>query len=451
MTKHPTIQQLATDLQTGSTTSSALIEACLDKISDASGEGSTAFIQVDAASARRAAAAYDQLRQAGVSLSPLMGLPVSIKDLFDIEGQVTRAGSRILTQAAPATSDSAIVALLRQAGAIIIGRTNMTEFAYSGLGLNPHYGTPASPFDRRTRRIPGGSSSGAGVSVADEMAVVGMGTDTGGSVRIPAALCGVAGFKPTARRIPTAGMLPLSTSFDSIGPVAPSVGCCITIDQILTQTPVTPFLPPVLSTLRLAVPTGIALEEMDADVSRTFEAALTNLSKAGVQIDEITIESIENPDRPANGGTILSAEAYTWHKPGLERSMNRYDPRVSKRMLPAAKTSASEYINLLNWRQRYIKDTTQALQPYDALLMPTTPIISPSIAELVASDDAYFKANTLMLRNTSIINQLDGCALSVPCHRAGDPPVGLMVAGPPMTDYKILQIGLAIEALFQDG
>ena len=416
-----------------------------------SGEGARTFIDVDVAAAQKAAKASDELRSVGINLSPLMGIPISVKDLFDVQGQVTRAGSVLLKSHEPAQRDAAIVARLREAGAIIIGRTNMTEFAYSGLGLNPHYGTPSSPYDRKTGRIPGGSSSGAGVSVADQMAVVGMGTDTGGSVRIPAALCGITGFKPTARRISTTGVLPLSSTFDSIGPLSPSVGCCITVDQLISGLPIQPITPVPLKHLRLAVPEGIALENLDAHVSADFARACNMLSKEGAHVSEVTIGALEDPDRPSNGGRLLAAEAYAWHRKHLENNHETYDPRVSTRMMPAAKTSATDYIELLNWRKDFVKSVEKELAGFDALLLPTTPIIAPPISELVESDDAYFKANVLMLRNTSIINQIDGCALSIPSHKQDTPATGLMVAGTSMQDAKILGIGLSIEQALRNA
>lgn len=447
----PTILQLAKQLGTGQTSSIKLVEACIERIADPAGEGVRAFLQVNPDAVREAALASDQLRRAGVYLSPLMGIPVSVKDLFDVSGQKTTAGSKVLENHPPASVDADCVARLRRAGAIIIGRTNMTEFAYSGLGLNPHYGTPASPYDRSTRRIPGGSSSGAGVSVADQMAVVGLGTDTGGSVRIPSALCSITGFKPTTGRISTKGTLPLSTTFDSIGPLAPSVRCCAIVDQILSNNshpaPISESLSPILPTgLRFAIPKGIAVEGLDQHVSSSFQSVIHTLEKAGAIIQEIRFAPIEDPDRPSNGGRLLAAEAYTWHRELLDTKADGYDPRVSMRMMPAANTSAADYIDLLHWRKNFLSAINQAFEPYDALLLPTTPIIAPSIADLELSDDAYFKANVLMLRNTSIINQIDGCALSIPCHAEGDPPVGLMIAGGAMQDEKILRIGMGVEA-----
>jgi len=235
MTARPSLAQLAADLTAGRTTSRALVEGALSRIADPAGEGSRVFVKVYADAARVAADAQDRLRGAGYVASPLAGIPVSIKDLFDVAGEVTLAGSRALDDTPPAAADAPIVTRLKAAGAVIIGRTNMTEFAFSGVGINPHYGTPGNPYDRSL--IPGGSSAGAPVSVADGMAAVAIGTDTGGSVRIPAALCGLVGFKPTQYRVQRDGAVPLSTTLDSIGPIGVSAACCALIDAVMAGEP----------------------------------------------------------------------------------------------------------------------------------------------------------------------------------------------------------------------
>src|SRR5579864_6340073 len=247
----PTVMSLAAELKDGRTTSRELIEQALARIADPAGEGARTFIKVYADSARAAADAQDVLRKAGYVASPLAGLPVSIKDLFDVAGEVTLAASKALDDRPPAVQDAPVVARLRAAGAVLIGRTNMTEFAFSGVGINPHFGTPGNPYDRRL--IPGGSSSGAAVSVGDGAAIVAIGSDTGGSVRIPAALCGIVGFKPTKRRIPTDGAFPLSYTLDSIGPLAPSVAACAIADAVMAgEAPSAPAPWPALG-LRLGV------------------------------------------------------------------------------------------------------------------------------------------------------------------------------------------------------
>ena len=440
-----TIAQHQAALRAASTTSVELTEAALARIAAPQGEGARVFTRVYAEPARAAARASDTLRAAGLCRSAIDGLPISIKDLFDVAGETTLAGSVVL-QGEPAARDSAVVVKrLQAAGAVLIGKTNMTEFAYSGLGINPHYGTPKNPWDRATGRIPGGSSAGAAVSVSDAMAVAGIGSDTGGSVRIPSALCGLTGFKPTARRVSTRGVLPLSVNLDSIGPLAVSVACCAVLDAILAGDDSSPLVAAPLRGLRLAVPTTVVLDGMDAHVAASFAAALTRLSAAGAQITEIAVSAFAQSAAINAKGGFTAAEAWAWHRTMIARDAARYDPRVVSRIARGESMSAADYIDLLGARTRWIAEVEATIAGYDALLLPTVPVVAPVIADLVASDEAYFRANGLILRNPTMINFLDGCALSLPCQAPGSAPVGLMVAGPALSDQRILAIGLAIE------
>ncbi|WP_319244707.1 amidase [uncultured Propionivibrio sp.] len=446
MTRISTLSQHADALRAGTTTAVEQLDTALARIAAPDGEGARVFTRVYDRAARAAAEASDGLRKVGLARSPIDGLTISIKDLFDVRGETTLAGSVVLADAAPADAHAEIVNRLIAAGAVIVGKTNMTEFAYSGLGLNPHYGTPKNTWDRPTGRIPGGSSSGAAISVSDAMSMAAIGTDTGGSVRIPAALNGLTGFKPTARRVPTTGALPLSTHLDSIGPIAPSVACCATLDAILTgETPhALPSLP--LRGLRLALPTTVVLDDLDAQVSASFERAVTRLSAAGAVIDEIAVPAFAQlADINAKGG-FTAAEAWAWHRHLIAAHPDRYDPRVASRMRRGEAMSAADFIELLQARTQWIDAAGATFAPYDALILPTVPIVAPPIAELAASDDAYFRANGLMLRNPSVINFLDGCALSIPCQQEGEAPVGLMLAGTALSDRRILAIGQACEA-----
>ena len=441
-----TIAEYAAALREGRTTSSALIEEALERIEAPAGEGVRAFTRVYAPQARAAAAASDLLRAAGLARSLLEGLPVSIKDLFDIAGETTLAGSVVLKGSAPASGDAEVVRRLRAAGAIIIGRTNMTEFAYSGLGLNPHYGTPLNPWDRASGRIPGGSSSGAAVSVTDGMAVAGIGSDTGGSVRIPSALCGLTGFKPTARRVPMRGVLPLSTCLDSIGPLAPSVACCAVLDSVLAGAPVDIPPPGELRGLRLLVPCTVVLDEMDATVAAAFRRTLSTLSTAGASIREAPLPAFARLAGINAKGGFTAAEAWAWHRDLIERAAGSYDPRVVSRIQRGREMSAADLLDVLQARTAWIAEVESVVAGFDALIMPTVPQIAPKLADLMASDDAYFRANGLMLRNPTVINFLDGCAVSIPCHEQGAAPVGVMVAGAALSDRRILAIGRAVEA-----
>src|ERR1700761_4586312 len=289
MPDFPTLAKLADDLESSRTTSRKLVEACIAKIADPSGEGQRVFIHVDKDAALATADAMDHLRRANAAPSRFAGIPISIKDLFDIKGQVTRAGSRALDDSPPAEADAPVVARLRKAGFILIGRTNMTEFAYSGIGINPHYGTPKSTWQRNVGHAPGGSSSGAAVSVADGMAHGALGSDTGGSCRIPAAYNGIVGFKPTQQRIPRDGGAPLSFTLDSFGPLAGTVECCAVLDAVLADEPVRALQPRTVKGMRFAVPTTVALDDLEDQVAQAFERTLEKLSKLGALIERIEV------------------------------------------------------------------------------------------------------------------------------------------------------------------
>ncbi len=406
------------------------------------------FLEVDAASARAAADAHDRLRAAGTVLSPLAGIPVSVKDLFDVAGQVTRAGSRLLAGSPPASADAPVVARLRHAGAVIVGRTNMTEFAFSGLGLNPHYGTPLSPYGRDTAgdaRIAGGSSSGAAASVADGMAAVALATDTGGSIRIPAAFTGMTGFKPTASRIPRRGAVPLSTTLDSFGPIGVSAACCALVDRILAG--LEPRVPAArrIEGLRLGVLTHYVTDGIETPVAEALETALKHLEAAGAILSDVRFTPLES--LPGAGRYALSAiEAYTWHRPLITAHRDEYDPRVLARILKAEPANASDYIDLLNQRAALIEAARETLwQHFDAIVAPTVPIVPPRLADCDRDDNDYARINALVLRNPSVFNMLDACAISLPCHPRGEAPVGLMLAAAPHGDDALLGAARAVE------
>jgi len=448
MANTPTLATLADDLDSGRTSARKLVDECLARIADTSGEGARAFIHVDAEAAIEAAEAMDRLREVKAAPSPFAGIPVSIKDLFDIKGQVTRAGSRALDDSPPADADAPVVARLRRAGFIVIGRTNMTEFAFSGIGINPHYGTPKGAWRRSVGHVPGGSSSGAAVSVVDGMAHGGLGTDTGGSCRIPAAYNGIVGFKPTQRRVPLDGGVPLSFTLDSFGPLARTVGCCAVLDAVLADEAVAPLQPRSIKGMRLAVPTTVVLDELEDDVARTFERALETLSRQGALIERIAVpEFLDIAPMSAKGG-FAAAESYAWHRYLIASKGDVYDPRVSSRIMRGESLSAADYIDLLGARKSLIARTEKRLAPYDALVLPTTANTPPRIADL-ADDKAFTKANLLALRNCTLINMIDGCAISLPCHREGDVPVGLMLASSGGSDRRIFELASAIEGVIR--
>ena len=441
----PTLAELAGDLENGRTSARKIVDSCLERIADASGEGQRTFIHVDAEAAIEAAEAMDRLREIKAAPSPYAGIPVSIKDLFDIRGQVTRAGSRALEDSAPAEADAEVVARLRGAGFVVIGRTNMTEFAYSGIGINPHFGTPKSVWRRDVGHVPGGSSSGAAVSVADRMAHGALGTDTGGSCRIPAAFNGIVGFKPTQRRVPLAGGVPLSSTLDSFGPLARSVACCAVLDAVLAGEEIVPLQPRPIRGMRLAVPTTVALDELEDEVAQTFERALETLSRQGALVERIAVPEFLDVGVMNSKGGFTAAESYAWHRFLLASHGDIYDPRVSIRIQRGETISAADYIDLLEMRKSLIARATARLAPYDAVVMPTTANTPPRIADL-ADDKAFTRANLLALRNCSLINTIDGCAISLPCHREGEVPVGLMLASSGGADRRIFELAAGMEA-----
>ena len=439
------ISVLARSLAEGKTSSRGLVEEALARIADASGEGGRVFTKVHAQSALAAADASDRLRRQGVVPSPLAGLPVSVKDLFDVAGDVTTAGSTVLRDRPPAAVDAPAVARLRAAGAVVIGRSNMTEFAFSGIGINPHYGTPANPWDRASRRIPGGSSSGAAVSVSDGMAAFALGTDTGGSVRIPAALCGVAGFKPTTSRVPREGAFPLSRTLDSIGPLAPTVACCAAVFQVVAGDAARALAAADLARMRLGVPKNHALDDLDVEVADAFQSALQRLSRRGAKIVDVEVPELTEAARASAGGGISPPEAYAVHRRWIDRE-REIDPRVLERILRGGSVSAPDYIDLLTTRELLMKRFARPRYDVNALIMPTVPRVAPAIEGLERSAEAFRVANGNMLRNTSVINFLDGCALSLPIQAPRSAPVGMMVVGFAGEDERVLSAGLAIEA-----
>jgi aspartyl-tRNA(Asn)/glutamyl-tRNA(Gln) amidotransferase subunit A len=439
-----TLEQARASLATGRTTSQALVDEAVARAADPSGQGARTFLKRDPEGARLAARAADDARAQGRSLSPLAGVPVSVKDLFDVAGEATLAGSRVRAAMPLATRDSAVVQRLRAAGAAIVGRTNMTEFAYSGLGLNPHYGTPLNPFDRTTGRIPGGSSSGAAVSVSDGMALVAVATDTGGSARIPAAFCGLTGFKPTAARIPLDGAYPLSPSLDSVGSIGASVDCCAQLDAVLAGTPWSADVPPTGGDIRIGVVVDYVTDDLDPEVARAYEAALHRLSASGVDIVEVRYpELLELPAYNQKGG-FAAYESYRLHAELIERRGDEYDPRVATRILRGKLMNERDHELLRRQRDEFIRASAARLRGFHALAAPTVPMIAPRIADC-ESDADFARLNLLALRNPSVVNFLDGCAISIPCHRAGDAPVGLMLFQAAHRDGELLALARTLE------
>ncbi|MFO1292352.1 MAG: amidase [Rubrivivax sp.] len=408
------------------------------------------FTRLYPETALAAARAADEARAAGAPPAPLAGLPVSIKDLFDVAGETTLACSRLRRDAAPAAADAPAVARLRAAGAALVGRTNMSEFAFSGVGINPHYGTPRNPCDEALARIPGGSSSGAAVSVALGLAVAGLGSDTGGSIRIPAALCGLVGFKNTQRRTPLAGAFPLSFTLDTVCAMARTAADCLLVDGVLAGAPLDVRARSV-GGLVLALPRTLMLDALEPPVAAAFECTLAALARAGARIVELPLaELAEIADINAPGG-FSAVEAWATHREAMAARRAGFDPRVAQRIALGEGVSAADYIRMQQRRADWIARVTQRVAGFDALVCPTVPIVAPAIAPLLADDEAFFRANGLLLRNTSVVNFLDGCAFTLPCHAPGELPVGLMLAAPGGQDAALAGVALAVEALLAEA
>jgi len=441
-----TLKTLAGQLAAGDTTSRALVEACLVRIADENGEGRRAFIAAHEEAARAEADEIDRLRALGVAPSPFAGVPLAIKDLFDLAGNRTRAGSRLLEAAPFKTQDAPAIAHLRRAGFVMIGRTNMTEFAFGAFGINPHYGTPRAPFDRATGRIPGGSTSGGAVAVADGMAAAAIGSDTGGSCRIPAAFCGVVGFKPTSWRVSRDGVFPLSKTLDSIGPLANSAECCAILDSWLAggQGESAPEMP--AAGLRIGRIDGYVDSHIEAPVAEAYEAALKRLADAGALILPLKIpELFELPEINKNGG-ILGAEALALHRKTVATGRAMIDPWVLARIEAAKGQSAVDYLDVLAHRARIIEAARRRALPFDVLAAPTVQILPPPIATIGPYEQSA-ATNQLITRNTVIANFLDRPSISIPASGPGEPPVGFMLIGESGEDRKLFAIAAALEPI----
>jgi aspartyl-tRNA(Asn)/glutamyl-tRNA(Gln) amidotransferase subunit A len=438
----PTIAALRARLDAGRASHEALVAQALDLA--ASPAAQHVFTRLYADAALAAARHADAARKAGLQLPPLAGLPVTVKDLYDVTGETTMAGSFARRGEAPAAQDAVAVQRLRAQGAAIVGKTNMTEFAFSGVGINPHHGTPRNPADPDVARIPGGSSSGAAVSVALGLAVLGLGSDTGGSIRIPAALCGIVGFKSTQSRTPRTGAFELSRTLDTVCAMARSVDDCLLADAALADAPLQVRRRP-LQGLRLAVPRTMMFDGIEPPVAQAFERAAARLSAAGATLVDITLAELAEVAQINAPGGLSPIEAAGVHRDRIAVRRADYDPRVAARIDLGLTVTAADYLTLQDRRRDWIARTARALDGFDALLCPTVPIVAPAI-EALAHDEAFFKANGLLLRNTFAINFLDGCAFSLPCHAPGDLPVGLMLSSVHGDDARLAAVALAVEA-----
>jgi len=446
------INDVIAALNTNKITARQLVENCLAAIDDPDGEGQRAFISTYHDRARQQADMTDHARKQGWAVPKFAGIPLSVKDLFDEAGIVTKAGSIVLKDAAPASQDAIVVARLKAAGFIVIGRTNMTEFAFSGLGTNAHYGTPRSPFERDPKnpkigRVAGGSSSGSAVSISDQMTVATIGSDTGGSTRAPAAFCGIVGFKPTTDRMPGTGIFPLSTSFDAAGPMGTSVDCCAILDSLMAGKDGNTEPPFPVKNLRLAIPVGYLFDDLDDHVANCFTAAIEALSAAGAIIEEMPIAPIEAMRPSNNTKSIVAAEAYALHRDRLESdAVAKYDPYIAHRLAGGQDISATDYINMFAARKKVWADVHTMTRHFDALVLPTSPALPPAL-DTLDSIAAKTTVNAHCLRNTSLSNYLDQPTITLPCHGAGTAPVGISLMGPRLHDRRLFAIAAGVEKI----
>jgi aspartyl-tRNA(Asn)/glutamyl-tRNA(Gln) amidotransferase subunit A len=422
------------------------LDIALGRIDDPKGEGTRTCLTVYREQARAAAEAADARAKAGISLGPLDGTIVSIKDLFDVAGEVTRVGSKIFAEEGkPAVADAPVVHRLRAGGAVIVAKTNMSEFAYTGVGANPHFGTPGNPADRK--RAPGGSSSGAAVAAADGMCEIAIGTDTGGSCRIPGALCGIVGYKPSRQRIPTDGAFPLSYSIDSIGPIARSVEACAKADAVMAGENFISNEPVSLAGLRIGVVQGSPLENLDETVAKRFSDAIARLGKTNARISEEKLTLLDEMAQVNSKGGVQPAEAFAIHRDVLSRRADAIDPNVRVRLERARNVSAADYIDMVRERARLIRSMDQRLADVDVLAWPTTPIVAPTLDEVAKADD-FARKNAMVLKNTVIVNFFDLCAISLPIPRDGGLPTGLMLVARNGQDRRLFRVAAAVERLF---
>jgi aspartyl-tRNA(Asn)/glutamyl-tRNA(Gln) amidotransferase subunit A len=440
------IAQLSALIQSGTLDPVALTDEVLDGIH--AWRDQSIFVSLTPERARAEAEESRNRIRAGRSLGVLDGIPIAWKDLFDLEGVATTAGSVVLSDAAPATKDAAVVDALKSAGMVAIGRTNMSEFAFSGLGINPHYGTPENPHATDIPRIPGGSSSGAGVAVAAGLVPVAMGTDTGGSVRIPAAFNGVVGYKATRGRYPMDGVFPLAKRLDSLGPLTRTVQDAVWVDAAMRRQSAPSVTRGSVEGLQLIVPETVFFDDIEPGVASAFEAALARLGKAGAKITRRAFPLFaELFDLMAERGPLVTAEAFALHRERLFSSAaDRMDPRVVMRCKLGEKTTMPDYIAILEARERMIAELDRQVPDGAILVSPTLPHVAPPTTPLAENFDAFLAMNGKTLRNTLVGNFFDWCGVSIPCG-TGDAgmPVGFLLSGLPNTDEHLLGAALAAE------
>jgi aspartyl-tRNA(Asn)/glutamyl-tRNA(Gln) amidotransferase subunit A len=389
----------------------------------------------------------------GFSLGPLDGIPVAWKDLYDFKGEVTRAGSIVLDDG-PAIADAELVQRLAAAGAVTVGKLNMSEFAFSGLGLNPHYGTPRNPWSKGEARIPGGSSSGCGVAVARGIVPVAIGTDTSGSVRIPAALNGVIGFKTSRNRWPLAGAYPLSRTLDTAGVFAHTAVDAAVVDAIARGQAKEELRVCPIKGIRIVVPSNVVWDDVEAAVASNFEAALERLQSHGVVVEHRQIKVLDDVLSLSSAhGTLVAVEAYQLHRHLLSSSASLLmDRRVRARLEAGGTIASSSEASIRNAQVTLMDAMTQLFDGNTFLAYPTVPKVAPLLAPLMVDDDLFVRTNSLMLRNTLIGSFLGWCGISIPTGAdESGLPTALLLSGAPGGDQELLTAAISMESIIRNG
>lgn len=442
------IAQLSVLIQSGHLDPCSLVDETLDAIGQ--DDDQAIFIGLTAERAMAEADAASKRIREGRSCGVLDGIPVAWKDLFDLEGMATTAGSTVLGDSPAASRDADVVTALKRAGMVSIGRTNMSEFAFSGLGINPHYGTPRNPASQDGHRLPGGSSSGAGVAVAAGLVPVAIGTDTGGSVRIPAAFNGVVGYKASRGRYSMRGVYPLAKSLDSLGPLTRTVQDAVWVDAAMRGRAAADLARAPLSGLSLVVPETVFFDAIEDGVAAAFEQAVERLARAGASVRRQAFPIFaELFDLIRQKGALVTAEAFALHKARLEGAdAAGMDPRVVVRTKLGANISMPDYIAIIEARERMTAAFSGMIGRHELLVSPTLPHVAAKVAPLIDDDEAFFAMNAKTLRNTQIGNFFDLCGVSIPCG-TGDAgmPVGLLLSGLHGTDDHLLGVAMAVEEI----
>ena len=448
----PGLRALSLALETGETTSAKLVEGALERAH----RTKSVFVKINPALIRHTYT-IDRERKRGKANLALAGIPIALKDLFNVRREKTFAGSVVRKHYARAEAEDApVVAPLREAGLLFFGRTNMSEFAFSGMGLNAHYGTPLSIWDRDTGRLPGGSSSGSAVCVAEGVVAAALGSDTAGSCRIPAAFNGIVGVKPSYGRMSLEGIFPLSPTLDAPGPMAVDVDSCFILDQLMCgrmqpDDELPRLVPSPMNEIRLAIPDVKLMQDLDSQVSSVFEHALGVLRDSGITVGNATIPAIDGCDDFFPARALVLYEVYQAHREMLEAHGDDYDPFVARRMLGGAEITEAEQQRRYAERNQLVQDFDQQFNALgvDALIYPTVGCVPPAIAETDDPDEAT-RVNLRCLRNTATVNHYNGCAISLPCHVPGEAPVGLMLCARNGDDDKLYQIAQTVEMLLNE-